>query len=214
MFTIYQAQTDDTQKNRITEVIHQIMIKYFVNQIIERFDNALDNFVSEITFLSESLKIRDSYNILRSLIDRGSLGPGPNIFINPETEKKVLRSLMTLQPETILFESIWKRYWSIGPANFWDVVFLGIRKSNPKLAISLLNEAHSRWVENKTNFDFPQALYGLLSNNIQKELLSKISFTLSTLPSEERSDLKERLKVMGISDTELSEIFPLSEISL
>lgn len=208
IFDLYQSQTDYRQRKRIKNVIYSILQDNFVHRIINKLDEESDEFLGNLGFVAESLKIKESYNIFRSLIDRGSLGSGPSLFYKKDTEKKILRTLMALQPPKLLIGSIWKLYWDAEDPFFWNVAFLGIRRSDADLAVSLLYEGYKRWRKDNIDFDFAQALWEIANSTKDKKALQRIGKFLTGIDPEQISWVETIMTRKGMSLSRLQLILP------
>lgn len=207
VLSLHQSQVDVRQKDRITAAISTILAEDFIGEVQVRLDARDDEFLADLAFLCESLKITESYRLLRALLDRGTHVPGENFFYQKNTERIILRALVVLQPPYLLIDTIWRIYWNSDDDFFWDVAFFGIRRSNLQLAISLLPDAYLRWRENR-KMDFPQALYGILKTEMSREDFVKLRNVLGQVPSDDIVRIQSILEAKGISVDTRTMVFP------
>ncbi len=208
IFSIYQCQNDARQQRRIQNAVYSILKENFVHKVHEKLDKDTDRLLGELAFLAERLKITSSYYIFRSLIDRGSLGRGRNVFARKNTERLILRTLIVLQRPKLLGDSIWRLYWQAANPTFADVAFLGIRRSDRQLAIELIKDGYKRWKGDNKSFNFPQALWEL-ANSASETELTMLSKALGILESDkDKSALRSTLISMGLSRNKLRTLCP------
>lgn len=214
VFSLYQYQKDASQQERISHIIHSILVDNFVQRTTEKLDKESDELLGNLAFLADSLKITESYNIFRSLLDRGKFGSGTYFFYEKDTERKVLRALMTLQSPRLLVEDIWRLYWEAEDPFFADIAFLGLRRSNPRQAIPLLQEAYRRWEKDSGSFDFPEALFGMVRAIEDNETLAEIGRVLGEIPPQQSLRLEAILKAKGTPTNRISAVLIPNTYSL
>lgn len=98
VLSLHQSQVDVRQKDRITAAISTILAEDFIGEVQVRLDARDDEFLADLAFLCESLKITESYRLLRALLDRGTHVPGENFFYQKNTERIILRALVVSAP--------------------------------------------------------------------------------------------------------------------
>lgn len=180
IYHIYRSAHEMSQKKAIRKIIYDMLYYYYITKPLVDLDEKSEKMLCDLAYISELLKLKRSYKILRSIIDRGSLGIGDNIFSNKISEKKVLRAIASIQPKFLLSDTLWYAYWVNGDEYFWDLSFLGLVQSNIDIAIQELTIGYQRWKDKPTCFDFPQALWEIAKHitndklNIAKSALKKI----------------------------------------
>jgi hypothetical protein len=208
VYNLYKSEDDVLQKKRIEGCILSILKEMFVQQVRTELDEELDTFLGNLAFLVESLRINEAYIFLRSLMDRGTLSPAKRYFYSKEVERKILRSLIVLQPPSILSDTIWKSYWEADDPFFWEIAFNGLRRSNIDLAIECLRLACQRWMFDKKSFDLPQTLYYMMSQEIDEDRIQRIMESLEALSNEQKEELRSLLKAKGLQESKIANLLP------
>ena len=207
IYAMYES-SNKKEKKRIEKSILEILRGNYIEKQCLELSNLQDIILGDLAFLCEAFKIKESYMLLRSILDRGTLvGAKICYFHSKDTEKKVLRSLIIIQPPKLLIENVWLLYWKNEDPFFWDVAFIGLRRADIIQTIDLLKEGFNRWKMNSQNFNFPQALFDLANQLKHKEHVQRIRKELAGLDFKQRDIIRKALVDKGLDQNRIEEIF-------
>ena len=159
--------------------------------------------VHALSFLVDKLDMHEAAPILHKAAVRGNFG-GHSDVLQEIAEGDVLHALAGLQPPDVYWQE-WVDLWQNGPSFLWTVTVLGMRRSNPVRATTLLGEIVGQMKDRKT-IPLGMVLWGFGKDpGVEVGAVLK---ELEVLKKEELQRCRRGLRFIGATEEEINAWVP------